>query len=269
LLQAVRMFEATNRDTSPLRVVVADDDEMIRGLMRHLFALVPDVEIVGEAADGSEAVELVQAVEAEVVLLDVDMPGLDGIAAAEVIRSFRPDTRIVLHTGRASGERRRQAAALDVPLLEKGRMRETIEEIGRGEHRVPPEIARFVEPIVLLALAGHGHEAVLIVARDGSIPFYNRLAASLLRLPWPSEVGSLSALRARLEIVDEEGLPREIGELPLERALAERVAAIADVTCRFVEDGTVARLTMASLPFFSPTGDFTGVGNYLVPRTGP
>ena len=81
-----------------VRLVFADDDDGMRTMIRTLLALVDGVEIVGEAADGEEAVRLVQELRPDLVLLDVQMPRLDGPSAAEVIRALRPETRVVLHT---------------------------------------------------------------------------------------------------------------------------------------------------------------------------
>ena len=60
-----------------IRVVFADDDAALRRVLRRLLEIVPQLEIVGEAADGGEAVALVQSNDPDVVLLDVDMPRLD------------------------------------------------------------------------------------------------------------------------------------------------------------------------------------------------
>ena len=226
---------------------------------RRLFGLVPGVEIVSEAADGSEAVELVHSLAPEIVLLDSEMPNLDGPAAAEVILSRRPQTRIVLHSGGASEQKRAQAAALGLTILDKSLLGDTVRLI----EAVAAQMRPTVEPLVLLALADHGGHGVLIVGADETIPFYNGIAASMLHLPVPAQRLSLSTLRERVRVIDEHGLPRGIEELPLSRALSARVATHASVTCEYVVDGSEARFEMASLPFFSPDGEFIGVGNYL------
>ena len=68
-----------------IRVVLADDQALIRAGFRVLIDSAPDLEVVGEAADGDEAVALVRSTRADVVLMDIRMPGLDGLAATRAI----------------------------------------------------------------------------------------------------------------------------------------------------------------------------------------
>ncbi|MFJ3923526.1 response regulator [Streptomyces sp. NPDC090022] len=69
----------------PLRIVVADDERMVRTALRVILAAEPDLEVVGEAATGAEAVSLVRSLEPDIVLMDVRMPEIDGIRATEQI----------------------------------------------------------------------------------------------------------------------------------------------------------------------------------------
>jgi len=68
-----------------IRVIVADDQPLLRTGFRALIAAAPDLEVVGEAGDGREAVRLARAAQADVVLMDIRMPVLDGIAATRLI----------------------------------------------------------------------------------------------------------------------------------------------------------------------------------------
>jgi DNA-binding NarL/FixJ family response regulator len=81
-----------------VRVVLADDQEMVRAGLRMLIDFQPDLEVVGEAADGIEAVEVVTRVRPDVVLMDVRMPRCDGIEAARRILAAVPDTAVVVLT---------------------------------------------------------------------------------------------------------------------------------------------------------------------------
>jgi DNA-binding NarL/FixJ family response regulator len=81
-----------------IRVAIADDHAVVRQGLRTFLELQDDVEVVGEAADGAEAVELVAAAEPDVVLLDLVMPRLDGIEAIKQIRARCPATRILVLT---------------------------------------------------------------------------------------------------------------------------------------------------------------------------
>jgi DNA-binding NarL/FixJ family response regulator len=81
-----------------IRVAIADDHAVVRQGLRTFLELQDDVEVVGEAADGEEAVELVASTEPDVVLLDLVMPRLDGIEAIRRIRARCPATRILVLT---------------------------------------------------------------------------------------------------------------------------------------------------------------------------
>jgi len=73
-----------------IRVVLADDHDLVRSGMKALLALVPDIQVVGEASTGSELVALVDSVLPDVVMTDIAMPGMDGIAAIKEIHERHP-----------------------------------------------------------------------------------------------------------------------------------------------------------------------------------
>lgn len=82
----------------PLRVLVVDDHSVVRRGLRMFLEEDPEIEIVGEAADGEEAVRLAGETRPDVVLMDLLLPKLDGIAATEQIRRALPDTQVVALT---------------------------------------------------------------------------------------------------------------------------------------------------------------------------
>ncbi len=82
-----------------IRLLICDDSDEARRLVRAVLADHPEIEIVGEAVDGEEAVRLAAELEPDVVLMDIGMPKLDGIEAARQIRAHRPATRVVAFTG--------------------------------------------------------------------------------------------------------------------------------------------------------------------------
>ena len=81
-----------------IRVMLVDDQEMVRVGFRMILQAEHDLTIVGEAADGVAAIELADRAAADVVLMDVRMPVLDGIEACKVIRERHPDTRVMMLT---------------------------------------------------------------------------------------------------------------------------------------------------------------------------
>ncbi|MGW0389683.1 response regulator transcription factor [Streptomyces sp. NPDC003042] len=83
----------------PLRVVIADDERMVRTALRVILDAEPDLEVVGEAASGAEAVSLVRSLAPDVVLMDVRMPEIDGIRATEqILATMAEPPRIVVVT---------------------------------------------------------------------------------------------------------------------------------------------------------------------------
>lgn len=91
-------------DEPVIRVIVADDQAIIRDGLVTVLSLLPDVEVVGEAADGEQAVALTAREHPDVVLMDLRMPVLDGVAATEQIVHDRPGTAVLVLTTFADDE---------------------------------------------------------------------------------------------------------------------------------------------------------------------
>ncbi|MER5269099.1 response regulator transcription factor [Actinosynnema sp. NPDC002837] len=81
-----------------IRVLLADDEAMVRAGVRAILDTDPGIEVVAEAVDGREAVELTRAHQPDVVLLDIRMPRLDGLAAAAELRQAMPEVAVVMLT---------------------------------------------------------------------------------------------------------------------------------------------------------------------------
>jgi DNA-binding NarL/FixJ family response regulator len=80
------------------RILLADDQALVRGGFRLILDAEPDLEVVAEAADGGEAVDLAAAARPDVALLDIRMPGLDGIEATRRLVAAQPETRVLILT---------------------------------------------------------------------------------------------------------------------------------------------------------------------------
>lgn len=82
----------------PIRILIADDHSVVREGLRMFLGLDPEIEVIGEAADGAEALRLVGTLQPDVVLMDLIMPVMDGITATRAIREQFPDTEVVALT---------------------------------------------------------------------------------------------------------------------------------------------------------------------------
>jgi DNA-binding NarL/FixJ family response regulator len=83
---------------TPIRVVIADDHPIVRDGLKKLLMLEDDLEVVGEASDGREVIELVQQIDPDVLLLDLRMPNLDGLSALQALQLANKRTRVIVLT---------------------------------------------------------------------------------------------------------------------------------------------------------------------------
>jgi DNA-binding NarL/FixJ family response regulator len=103
------------------RIVVCDDQPAYRQIVAMVLGLESDLEVVGEAGNGRQAVELVEELKPEVLVLDIAMPVLDGLEALPLIRAASPETKVVMLTGVVGdGIRERALAGGAALFLEKG-----------------------------------------------------------------------------------------------------------------------------------------------------
>ena len=80
---------------APTRVLLVDDESMVRRILKQILTSYRDMELVGEAATGYEAVAAVERLQPDIVVMDIRMPGLDGIAAAREIKDKYPRVKII------------------------------------------------------------------------------------------------------------------------------------------------------------------------------
>lgn len=131
-----------------IRVLLADDEPLTRAGVRAVLGAEPEFEVVGEAADGHAAVELALAHRPDVVLLDIMMPRLDGLAAAAEIRRAVPDTGVIMLTTFSEDEHIARAfdGGASGFLLKTGDPRELfagIRAVAEGAAYLSPKIAHW------------------------------------------------------------------------------------------------------------------------------
>lgn len=132
-----------------VRILIVDDHEIVREGIKALLSLFPDMEIVAEAADGAEAVEKAEAVNPEVVLMDLVMPGMDGIEATRKILERHPSTRILALTSFSADDKifpALRAGAIGYLLKDTDPqdLVRSIRQAHRGESSIDPGVARKV-----------------------------------------------------------------------------------------------------------------------------
>jgi DNA-binding NarL/FixJ family response regulator len=130
-----------------IRVLLVDDHEVVRRGLRGFLELQDDIEIVGEAADGAQAITLADQLQPDVVLMDLMMPNVDGVTAIGEIRSRQPETDIVAVTSFI--EEHKVTAALEAGAsgyllkdADADDVADAIRAAHAGEVRLDPQVAR-------------------------------------------------------------------------------------------------------------------------------
>jgi two-component system response regulator DesR len=155
-----------------IRLLLADDQALVRGALSALLGLEPDLEVVAEVGSGDEVVAAVRATRPDVVLLDVEMPGMDGIEATAAVRAAFPDVRVLIVTtfGRPGFLRRALQAGAggfvvkDTPAAQ---LADAVRRVHAGLRVVDPALA--TDSLVAGESPLTARETdVLRAARDGS-----------------------------------------------------------------------------------------------------
>lgn len=129
-----------------IRVVVAEDQALVLGAIATLLGYEPDIEVIGRAADGDEALALVKSLAPDILVSDIEMPGRSGIEVAQAIADERLSTRVVIVTtfGRSGYLRRAQAAGVRGYLLKDSPVEElaaAIRAVAAGGRAIAADLA--------------------------------------------------------------------------------------------------------------------------------
>jgi two-component system, NarL family, response regulator DesR len=129
-----------------IRVLIAEDQAMVRGALASLLALEDDIEVVAEAGGGDRALEQARALRPDVALLDIEMPGMDGLEAAARLREELPGCRVLILTtfGRPTYLRQAMEAGASGFLVKDApaeRLADAIRRATTGQRIIDPELA--------------------------------------------------------------------------------------------------------------------------------
>ena len=162
--------------TEPLRILIADDHAVVREGLEAILNTQADMTLVGMATNGEEAVSLAEELKPDVILIDLVMPQMDGVAAIQAIRADNPRAQILVLTSFADDERvfpAIKAGAMGYLLKDTLRqdLLQAIREVAQGKMTLHPEIARRMvrelnHPTAqpLDALTEREHETLLLIA---------------------------------------------------------------------------------------------------------
>lgn len=194
------------------RVMLVDDHAVVRQGLRAYLELQPDLEVCAEAGNAAHAAELAAAQQPDVALVDLCMPGADGIAATRAIRAASPRTQVVILTSSTEEAPVRpalEAGALSYQLKDVAgaELVECVRSAARGESRLHPRVAAGlvrtlrgestrVEPT--LPLSAREREVLLLIAQGLS----NQQIAERLRIGEATVKTHVGNLLAKLEVAD-------------------------------------------------------------------
>lgn len=132
-----------------IKVLIVDDHAVVREGLRTFLGMLPDIELVGEAASGREALEAAAKKKPDVVLMDLVMPEMDGIEATRQIRAAHPEVRVIVLTSFAEETKifpaiRAGATGYLLKDVKPAELADTIRAVARGESRLHPDVTRKV-----------------------------------------------------------------------------------------------------------------------------
>jgi two-component system, NarL family, response regulator LiaR len=187
-----------------IRVLIADDHAVVRQGLRTFLDLQDDIEVVGEAADGEEALEVAARLEPDVVLVDLVMPRLDGIEAIRRMRERLPSTRAIVLSSFVDDDKlfpavRAGAAGYLLKDVQPQELVEAIRTVHGGGALLHPQVAaRLLEEMTENPLTPREREVLVLIGRG--MP--NKLIARELSLSEKTVKAHVSSILAKLGVTD-------------------------------------------------------------------
>jgi DNA-binding NarL/FixJ family response regulator len=203
----------------PIRVLLADDHSLLRAGLRALLSGFEGVEVVGEAGDGREALQLLKQLAPDVLMTDIAMPGLNGLEAAARVAQDFPEIRVLILSMHATEEyvlRALRAGAAGYLLKEADptELELALRAVARGETYLTPSVSKHVITDYLMRLGDQSTSADLLTPRQREIlqliaeGHSTKEIASLLHLSIKTVETHRAQLMERLDIRDVAGLVR-------------------------------------------------------------
>ncbi len=129
-----------------IRVVICDDQDLVRDGLQAILSTAPGIDVVGEATDGADAVEVVRTTQPDVVLMDLKMPGMNGVKATRAIKDAFPDVKVLVLTTYEATEwvvdaLRTGASGYLLKDTPRNRLIEAIEGTAAGRTHIDPGVA--------------------------------------------------------------------------------------------------------------------------------
>lgn len=164
--------------TRPIRVLAADDQRVVREGIALILSLLPGVEVAGTAADGEEALALVADLRPDVVLMDLRMPGVDGVEATRRLRAEHPSVKVIVLTTYADDRSvigALQAGAVGYLTKDAGasEIQQALERVGDGQAVIDPAVQRLLVDAVAAGASSAATPAEpprAVVPPDGLTP---------------------------------------------------------------------------------------------------
>jgi DNA-binding NarL/FixJ family response regulator len=203
--------EWRSKMSAPVKVMIVDDHAIVREGLTMLLSEEADIEVVGEARNGVEALTRIGQLQPNVVLMDLVMPEMDGIAATTQIRQKYPDCQVLVLTSFAEDQRvpdAIQAGAIGYLLKDvlKADLLRAIHAAARGEPTLHPEAQRQLmqqvitptSPNLLETLTGREMDVLRLIAQGHS----NKEIANVLHLTEGTVKGYVSTILGKLQVAD-------------------------------------------------------------------